>query len=122
MAARFTYSRWDGTQTGFELDADSLFDEITDDLLYHGDVSNALRKMMHQGLRDRDGNRLPGLRELMDRLRSERQERLDRGDLGGVYQEIADELNDIVDEERHAIENDVRSADDSGDERRANTA
>jgi uncharacterized protein with von Willebrand factor type A (vWA) domain len=122
MAARFTYSRWDGTQTGFELDAESVFDEITDDLLYHGDVSNALRKMMHQGLRDRDGNRLPGLRELMDRLRSERQERLDRGDLGGVYQEIADELNDIVDEERHAIENDVRSAENSGDERRATTA
>lgn len=122
MAARFTYSRWDGTQTGFELDADSVFDEITDDLLYHGDVSNALRKMMHQGLRDRDGNRLPGLRELMDRLRAERQERLDRGDLGGVYQEIADELNDIVDEERHAIENDTRSAEASGDERRATTA
>jgi uncharacterized protein with von Willebrand factor type A (vWA) domain len=122
MAARFTYSRWDGTQTGFELDADSVFDEITDDLLYHGDVSNALRKMMHQGLRDRDGNRLPGLRELMDRLRAERQERLDRGDLGGVYQEIADELNDIVDEERHAIENDTRSAESSGDERRASTA
>ena len=122
MAARFTYSRWDGTQTGFELDADSVFDEITDDLLYHGDVSNALRKMMHQGLRDRDGNRLPGLRELMDRLRSERQERLDRGDLGGVYQEIADELNDIVDEERHAIDNDTRSAESSGDERRATTA
>src|SRR6478735_9431184 len=112
MAARFTYSRWDGTQTGFELDAESVFDEIT----------NALRRMMHQGLQDRDGNRLPGLRELMERLRAERAERLERGDLGGVYQEIADELNDIVDEERHAIENDTRSADASGDERRATTA
>src|SRR6478736_5286101 len=122
MAARFTYSRWDGTQTGFELDAESVFDEITDDLLYHGDVANALRRMMHQGLQDRDGNRLPGLRELMERLRAERAERLERGDLGGVYQEIADELNDIVDEERHAIENDTRSADASGDERRATTA
>src|SRR4051794_30219496 len=122
MAARFTYSRWDGTQTGFELDAESVFDDITDDLLYHGDVANALRRMMHQGLQDRDGNRLPGLRELMDRLRAERSERLDRGDLGGVYQEIADELNDIVDEERHGIENDTRTAEASGDERRASTA
>ena len=34
MAARFTYSRWDGTQRGFDLDADALFDELTDDLLY----------------------------------------------------------------------------------------
>lgn len=122
MAARFTYSRWDGTQTGFELDAESVFDDITDDLLYHGDVANALRRMMHQGLQDRDGNRLPGLREMMERLRAERQDRLDRGDLGGVYQEIADELNDIVDEERHSIDNDTRAAEASGDERRATTA
>ena len=39
MASRFTYSRWDGTQQGFELDADLLFDELTDELLYHGDVN-----------------------------------------------------------------------------------
>ena len=27
MAPRFTYSRWDGTQRGFDLDADLLFDQ-----------------------------------------------------------------------------------------------
>ena len=42
----FRYSRWDGTQTGFDLDAESLLDEITDDLLYHGDLNAALRRMM----------------------------------------------------------------------------
>ena len=42
MASRFTYSRWDGTQVGFELDADSILEEITDDLLYHGDLNNEL--------------------------------------------------------------------------------
>ena len=42
MASRFTYSAWDGTQKGFDFDADSLFDELTDDLLYHGDVNAAL--------------------------------------------------------------------------------
>jgi hypothetical protein len=30
MAPRFTYSRWDGTQRGFDLDADLLFDQLTD--------------------------------------------------------------------------------------------
>jgi uncharacterized protein with von Willebrand factor type A (vWA) domain len=122
MATRFTYSRWDGTQRGFELDAEAVFDEITDDLLYHGDLSSALRRLMQQGLQDRNGERLPGLRELMERLRRERQERLDRGDLGGVYQEIADELDDIVDEERHAVDQAVADAERSGDERRAQTA
>ncbi len=122
MAARFTYSRWDGSQKGFDLDADALFEELTDDLLYHGDVNSALRRMMQQGMRDRNGDRLQGLRELMDKLRQARQERLDRGDLGGVYKEIADELDDIVDEERHAIENATSAADQSGDERRAQNA
>jgi uncharacterized protein with von Willebrand factor type A (vWA) domain len=122
MAARFTYSRWDGTQKGFELDADGLFDELTDDLLYHGDVNSALRRLMQQGMQDRNGERVEGLRELMDKLRQARQERLDRGDLGGVYKEIADELNDIVDEERHAIENATADAERSGDDRRAENA
>jgi uncharacterized protein with von Willebrand factor type A (vWA) domain len=126
MPARFTYSRWDGTQQGFELDGDALFEELTDELLYHGDVNAALRRMMHQGLRDRTGQRLAGVRELLERLRRERQERLDRFDLGGVYDEIARELDDIVDEERHAIENAVRDAEAmaarTGDERRADTA
>ena len=122
MAARFTYSRWDGTQRGFDLDADALFDELTDDLLYHGDVNSALRRMMQEGMRDRNGERLQGLRELMEKLRQQRQDRLDQFDLGGVYSEIADELNDIVDEERHAIDNATQAAERSGDDRRAQTA
>ena len=122
MAARFTYSRWDGTQKGFELDAESVFDGLTDDLLYHGDVNSALRRMMQDGFKDRNGEQLQGLREILDKLRRERQERLDNSDLGGVYSEIADALDDIIDEERHAIENAVRDAQASGDERRADTA
>ncbi len=122
MASRFTYSRWDGTQKGFDLDADGLFEELTDDLLYHGDVNAALRRMMQEGMRDRNGERVQGLRELMEKLRQQRQEKLDQFDLGGVYDEIASELNDIVDEERHSIEQATDAAERSGDERRANTA
>jgi uncharacterized protein with von Willebrand factor type A (vWA) domain len=122
MAAQFTYSRWDGTQTGFEFDADAAFDDLTDELLYHGDVNAALRRMMQDGLRDRNGEQLQGLRELLDRLRQERQERLAQHDLGGVYDEIKAELDDIVDEERHAIDNARRDAENSGDERRAANA
>ncbi|WP_040492077.1 hypothetical protein [Ilumatobacter nonamiensis] len=122
MSARFTYSAWDGTQTGFEFDADGAFDELTDELLYHGDVDAALRRMMQDGMTDRDGNQLQGLRELLEQLRQEREERLANSDLGGVYDEINDELNDIVDEERHAIDNALRDAQNSGDQRRAENA
>jgi uncharacterized protein with von Willebrand factor type A (vWA) domain len=122
MAARFTYSRWDGTQRGFDIDADLLFDQLTDELLYHGDVNAALRRMLQEGMRGPDGERLQGLRDLLARLREERQQRLDSHDLGGVYDEINRELDDIVDEERHAIDNAVRDAETSGDQRRMQTA
>ncbi len=122
MAKRFEYSRWDGTQTGFEFDADAAFDELTDELLYHGDVNAALRRMMQEGLRDRNGEQLQGLRELLEQLRAERQKRLENSDLGGVYDEIKAQLDDIIDEERHAIDNARRDAENSGDERRAENA
>ena len=104
MAVRFTYSRWDGTQKGFDLDADQIMDEITDDLLYHGDVNAALRRMLQNGFRDADGNRMQGLREMLQKLRERREELKDSGNLGGVYDEIANELSDILDEERHGID------------------
>ena len=122
MAGRFTYSRWDGTQKGFELDADRIMDEITDDLLYHGDMNSALRRLLQNGFQDSNGERMQGLRELLEKLRQERLEMKNRGDLGGVYDEIAQELNDILDEERHGIERQQTEADASGDERRAELA
>jgi uncharacterized protein with von Willebrand factor type A (vWA) domain len=122
MTARFTYSRWDGTQTGFSMDADDLLAEMTDDLMYHGDVNAALRRLMREGMTDKDGNRIEGLREMMDKIRQKRKEIEESGDLGGVYAEIAEALKDIIDEERHAVENAVREAEASGDERRAQTA
>ncbi|HUF96659.1 MAG TPA: hypothetical protein VMM60_00935, partial [Ilumatobacter sp.] len=122
MAARFTYSRWDGSQRGFDLDADALFGQLTDELMYHGDVNAALRRMMQEGLQTPDGQRIEGLRDLLDRLREERQSRLEQHSLGGVYDEVAAELADLLDEERHAIDNVAAQAEASGDERRAETA
>jgi uncharacterized protein with von Willebrand factor type A (vWA) domain len=122
MPSQFTYSRWDGSQRGFDLDAEGLLGELADDLLYHGDVNSAMRKLMQDGMRDINGDRIAGMREMMERLREKRESIQERGDLGGVYSEIADELNDVVDEERHAVENYTTEAKNSGDQRRAEMA
>jgi uncharacterized protein with von Willebrand factor type A (vWA) domain len=119
---RFRYSRWDGTQVGFDLDADAVLEQITDDLLYHGDLHAALRRLLQQGFRDRQGQDVQGIRDLLERLRREREERLDRFDLGGVYDEIAEELRDVVQTERDEIDRQLRQAQQSGDPRRAETA
>jgi len=122
VAGRFNYSRWDGTQRGFEFDAETIIDDLTDDLLYHGDVNAALRRLMQEGMRNERGEELMGLREIMQRLRERRKEIKDRGDLGGVYGEIAAELDDLVDEERHEIDGALKIAERSGDQRRVEVA
>ena len=104
VALRYTYSRWDGTQRGFEPDADDILAAVTDDLIEHGDVNAALRRLMNDGLHAANGEAIAGLRELLQRLRQARRDRLERFDLGGVYDEISRELADIVDEERHGVD------------------
>jgi uncharacterized protein with von Willebrand factor type A (vWA) domain len=117
-ASRVRYSRWDGTQVGFDLDATEIFSEITDDLLYHGDLNAALRRMMQAGFTSEDGERMQGLREMMEELRRARREALEDNDLGGVYDDIARELRDVIETEREAIDEMATEARDSGDARR----
>ena len=122
MARRFVYSRWDGSQRGFDVDADVLMEQITDEVIHHGDVEAALRRIMERGLQTPDGRQMPGLSELRDRIRDRRQEIAESGELDGSLAEAARELADILDEERHAIENARDDALRSGDERRAENA
>ncbi len=116
--AKFRYSRWDGTQVGFDYDADSLLGEMTDDLLYHGDLNAAMRRLMQQGMQDREGRDLQGLREMLDQLRQRRREIQERYDLGGVYDDINQQLDDVIDQERAGQQRRVDEAQAQGDERR----
>lgn len=115
---RFRYSPWDGTQTGFDMDAFDVLEQLTDDLLYHGDLNAALRRMMQQGFEDRNGERMQGLREMLEQLRDQRRDLLDRFDLGGVYEDIANELNEVVADERAELQHQLDDARGSGDPRR----
>ncbi|HEV8116842.1 MAG TPA: hypothetical protein VGP53_11440, partial [Acidimicrobiales bacterium] len=92
MPWRHRYSRFDGTQAGFDIDADELLSQLTDDLLYHGDVGSALRRLLQSGFETPDGERVQGLRELLEQLRRQRREILEQHDLGGVYESIAEQL------------------------------
>ena len=99
---RFTYSRWDGTQSGPDLDADALLRAMGDELIEHGDPNDALRRILRDGL-EVDGERLQGLREMLERLRQQRQEMLESHDLGGVYDEIRDALGEVMETERGSL-------------------
>jgi len=102
--AIYRYSEWDGTQELFDLDADKLMDELGRHLLSYGDLSYALRRLQHSGIRDSQGRHLPSLQELLNRLRQQRQQQLDKYDLSSILDDIRLRLDDIVNTERQGIE------------------
>jgi uncharacterized protein with von Willebrand factor type A (vWA) domain len=107
MARLSRYSRWDGTQAVPDLDADQLLSAMSDDLLADGDLWNALRRLFQRGAQDPQGGRMPGLQDLLKRLRQERQQRLEQYDLGSALEDIKKQLADILKTERAGIERDV---------------
>ncbi|MGI8493039.1 MAG: hypothetical protein ACR2KC_06230 [Acidimicrobiales bacterium] len=115
---QFSYSRWDGTQVGFEFGADDIFEELTDELLYHGDLNQALQRLLQRGFQDRNGEHVAGMREMLERLRQRRREMLESHDLGGAYEDTARRLREVVDMERSGIDDLVEEARQSGDQRR----
>ena len=74
--------------------------------------------MMQSGFRDQNGERMAGLRELMEKLRRRRKDELEKYDLGGVYDDIAQELREVVEQERGGIDQLEQEARQSGDQRR----
>ncbi|MHB1917817.1 MAG: hypothetical protein ACYCSX_03910, partial [Acidimicrobiales bacterium] len=83
MGVRYAYSAWDGSQEGSGIDPDALLGELTDDLFAGGDLDAALRRVLRSGMRTEDGERVMGLREVLEKLRRRRAELLARGDPGG---------------------------------------
>ena len=102
-ARRATYSRWDGTQHVPDLNADALLRAMGDELIEHGDPESALRRMLQQGL-EVDGQRLQGIREILERISAARRERLERDDLGGVFAEVDEALREVIEIERAALD------------------
>ncbi|MDQ3946228.1 MAG: hypothetical protein M3357_13960, partial [Actinomycetota bacterium] len=100
----YRYTRWDGSQSGFELDAEQVLAEVADDLLYHGDLHAALRRALQNGMRAPDGRSLEGLRQLLERIARRRREELERHELSGMTADIARRLEEIVDQERTALD------------------
>src|SRR5215831_4533135 len=107
MTNIFRYGAWDGTQHVLDLDAEALLDAMSDDLLEEGDLLRALQRLFRQGAQNQDGNRMPGLQDLMQQLRQRRQQQLQRSNLNDTLKDIREKLQDIQRTERQGIDNKV---------------
>ncbi|OGO22727.1 MAG: hypothetical protein A2Z28_04320 [Chloroflexi bacterium RBG_16_51_9] len=106
----FRYSEWDGSQELFDIDADELMDKVGDDLMSNQNLSDILKRMMRNGMQNRQGKRLPGLQDMMQKLRQKRQDQLDKYDLGSIVDEIREKLNEIKKKERQGIQDQLDKA------------
>ena len=106
----FRYSRWDGSQQLPAFDADDVLDALSDDILAEGDVRRALQRLMQRGLRGTRGGDIPGLRRILERLRAQRQEELERSNLDGVLEDLNQRLEEILKQERRGIEERTKAA------------
>ncbi|MGH2429642.1 MAG: VWA domain-containing protein [Candidatus Limnocylindria bacterium] len=106
----YRYSRWDGSQQLPPFDADDVLEAMSDDILAEGDLRRALQRLMQRGLRGTRGGDIPGLRRIMERLRAQRQEELERANLDGTLDEIGERLEEILGQERAGIERRLHDA------------
>jgi uncharacterized protein with von Willebrand factor type A (vWA) domain len=112
MPHAYSYSLWDGSQHVLDLDAESLLEAMSDDLLEEGDLLRALQRLFRQGAQNQDGQRMPGLQDLLQQLRQKRQQQLQHSNLGDTLKDIREKLEQIQKTERAGID---RKVDDGKD-------
>ena len=100
----YRYSRWDGSQEIFDLDANELMDRLSDELLKQGDVMEALRELLRNGMQNREGQQMPGLRELMEQLKNRRRQQLQQHNMDSVVDDLKERLENILQTEREGID------------------
>jgi uncharacterized protein with von Willebrand factor type A (vWA) domain len=110
MVIRYRYSEWDGTQEIPPLDPDDILNALTDDLMNFGDLQHALRNLLQRGMRNPLGQRLQGLRDLLQQLRQQRRSTLDRFNLSSAFEDIQRRLEEILEKERSTLEQRLRDA------------
>ena len=104
MVIRYRYSEWDGAQEIPPLDPDDVLNALTDDLMNFGDLQHALRNLLQRGMRNNKGDRTQGLRDMLQQLRQQRRQQLDKYNLSSAFEDIQKRLQQILEKERSTLE------------------
>jgi uncharacterized protein with von Willebrand factor type A (vWA) domain len=103
MSMWYRYTRWDGTQDFPPLDPDDILAGLTDDLMNFGDLEHALRNLMQRGMKNPMGQRMQGLRDLLQQLRQQRRQKLDQYNLSSVFEDIQKRLEEVLSLENETL-------------------
>jgi uncharacterized protein with von Willebrand factor type A (vWA) domain len=98
------YSRWDGSQNEFRLDAERALDALSDLLMEGLDAREALEWMRQHGFELAGLDmRVMGVDELVDELRQQVQELYERFRMDQALDELRQRLDEILDREQRAL-------------------
>src|SRR6476660_10572105 len=100
---RVRYTAWDGTQE-VRLQADQVFEKLSEYLSFTDDVQQALDWLLHQGIEWEEGVRVMGLDDFLEQLREEMRSRYRQVNLREAFSELREKLQDLLDLERDAID------------------
>lgn len=120
MAIRYGFRRRGEGDDDDVDDVDDVLELIAEDFMESGDLDDAMDRLLRDGFTSRDGEKIEGLRELLERTRRRRRELEQSANPSGELDRYHEWLEDIEDLETTALENLLSEAQDSGDERRLN--
>lgn len=109
LSGEHTYIQWDGTDD-ISIDPNSVLDAISEDLMRDGNVDLALQKAFRWGMPQQNGTYSQGLRDLMERLKQQREELLEQFNFDSVLGDIPRRLSDIIDAEQSTVNSRIDAA------------
>ena len=95
------YTQWDGTQR-VRLDADQVFEKLSEYLSYTDDVQQALEWLMRQGA-EWEGMRVMGLDDFLESLRETLRQKYRDFNLDHALDDVRRKLDELLDLERDAL-------------------
>ena len=118
MPVRYGYRRFGEGDDFDDLDVEEMLSLLADDYMENGDLDEAMDRLLREGYETEDGDRVEGLRELLERTRRQRRELEQQADPDGEMQRYREWLEYIESVEAEEIEALLADAESSGDERR----
>ena len=118
MAVRYGFRRF-GEDDDFDvLDVEEMLAMLADDFMESGDLEEAMDRLLREGYTKADGQRVEGLRDLLERTRAKRRELESQADPDGEMQRYRDWLDEIEATEGAELGDLLDEAESSDDERR----
>ena len=96
------YSRWDRNGRD-SLDSDTVFDQLNEYMNDNGDLQQAMRRLMQKGIKQGE-KQTKGIDDLLSQVAREMRKLYDEYRLQSAMDEVQEQLESIVDQERQTLE------------------